>query len=101
MKRKRLRSITPSTNGGSDTSHGGDDALRSPLSKRIKTAAERSGASPLKEEVNADSDNDSVRSRASSRRASGDGEGDSEEESEDDFDLDDDFLASALEAELG
>ena len=44
-KRKRVRSATPSESG---------DGLRSPLAKRKKLAAERSGASKLKEAISAD-----------------------------------------------
>jgi len=50
-KRKRLRSLTPSEaglNGSADTE------LRSPLSKRKKLAADRSGLSRLKEAISAD-----------------------------------------------
>jgi RNA polymerase II subunit A-like phosphatase len=50
--RKRLRSSTPSEVRGVND-EGGDDALRSPLAKRKRLAAERSGASKLKQEVSA------------------------------------------------
>lgn len=47
ISRKRLRSLTPSESG----INGLTDAPRSPLAKRKKLAAERSGASKLKEEI--------------------------------------------------
>ena len=49
-KRKRLRSITPSEAGGASDS----DNLRSPLAKRKKLAADRSGTSKLKEAISAE-----------------------------------------------
>lgn len=51
-RRKRLRSLTPSEvglNGSIDS-----DVLRSPLAKRKKLAADRSGTSKLKEAFTAD-----------------------------------------------
>ena len=50
-KRKRLRSVTPSDGGHAN---GNDQYLRSPLAKRKKLAAERSGFSRLKEGITAD-----------------------------------------------
>lgn len=51
LKRKRLRSVTPSDGGHAN---GNDKYLRSPLAKRKKLAAERSGFSRLKEGITAD-----------------------------------------------
>lgn len=61
-KRKRLRSITPLEVGaGSDS-----DGLHSPLAKRKRLAAERSGASKLKDSISA---NDLVEEDAKTRSA--------------------------------
>ena len=49
LKRKRLRSVTPSDGG-----HANGNDERSPLAKRKKLAAERSGFSRLKEGITAD-----------------------------------------------
>jgi len=51
LKRKRLRSVTPSDGGHAN---GNDEYLRSPLAKRKKLAADRSGFSRLKEGITAD-----------------------------------------------
>lgn len=101
-KRKRLRSRTPSEAGGSVN---GDDGLRSPLAKRKKLAAERAGASKLKEAVSADDleqdlvalpevEPDTVSAKSSTKGstkgsapatpARESGEGEEEEEDEDD-----------------
>ena len=113
MKRKRVRSLTPSdiaSLNGADA-----DVLRSPLAKRKKLAADRSGASRLKEAFTADQlrgrsrgreeDEESVRSRHSSPMNA---VGEEDEEDEDDEDdgssvamVEDDFLARELEAEWG
>jgi RNA polymerase II subunit A C-terminal domain phosphatase len=50
-KRKRLRSVTPLEVGAVN---GDLDSLRSPLAKRKRLAAERSGSSKLKEAITAD-----------------------------------------------
>ena len=111
-RRKRLRSLTPSERWNGDD----DDELRSPLSKRKRIAAERSGMSRLKESLTAGDENDEeeeddVAMRSSQvgtpRRASGD---ESDEDDEDD-DMDDssdsgdededDFLARELEEDWG
>lgn len=110
-KRKRLRSLTPSEAG----MNGNDDSLRSPLAKRKKISASRSGSSKLKEAISADDlqvDNDigsEKRQRVGNvpveRPSSneGDQQGDADEEDSDDeaVDIDDDFLARELEEELG
>ena len=104
MQRKRLRSLTPSEIG----INGNKDALRSPLAKRKKLAANRSGASKLKVSISA--------GELPSRTGSNDNansdipEEDNEEEAGVDEDegvdegyapFDDDFLAGALEEDWG
>ncbi|KAI0684753.1 hypothetical protein BC835DRAFT_1523744 [Cytidiella melzeri] len=105
-KRKRLRSITPSEAGGVN---GDSDILRSPLSKRKKLAADRSGASRLKEAITAD-DLVSQRSASRSKRStpvpskSGDEDDDmDEEDEEEDYEdeEEDDFLARELGEDWG
>ncbi len=114
LKRKRVRSITPSDTAsvnGADS-----DALRSPLAKRKKLALERSGASRLKEGITAeqlkttpkkgsDEDDDSTRSQRSSPLNGG---ADEDEDDDDGTDggseynmVEDDFLARELEEEWG
>ncbi|TFK56764.1 hypothetical protein OE88DRAFT_1670218 [Heliocybe sulcata] len=109
LKRKRLRSLTPSEIRG--LSNTDADNLRSPLAKRKKIAMARSGSSKLREAIHAEEleEKRSV-TNGSSRHASPaaaplpveaireEDEGDGEE---DDFDFDDDFLARDLEEELG
>jgi len=63
LKRKRLRSVTPSENGNADPQH---DALRSPLSKRKKLVSNRTGTSKLKEAFTADEIASSRQSRSRS-----------------------------------
>lgn len=87
--------------------------LRSPLAKRKKLAADRSGASRLKEAFTADElpqlGDDDTGSAAQSRRSSpvngSGGEagdyGEDYEGSEDEMDEEDDFLARELEEEWG
>ncbi|KZP28980.1 hypothetical protein FIBSPDRAFT_947374 [Athelia psychrophila] len=100
-KRKRLRSLTPSEiqiglNGGGD--------LRSPLAKRKKVAAERTGASRLKDSISA---GDLVDSKASTPEKlveadeDDDGEGQEDDDSITEGDMDDDFLADALGEDWG
>ncbi|KAF8140463.1 hypothetical protein EV363DRAFT_1501642 [Boletus edulis] len=67
LKRKRLRSITPSENGNPDAQQ---DALRSPLSKRKKFVSNRTGTSKLKEAFTADEIATSRQSRSRSRSRS-------------------------------
>lgn len=111
LKRKRLRSVTPSDVGqnGSSPSRN-DDILRSPLSKRKKLAAERTGYSKLKETISAgdlqdpsgDTDARTLGASKSSEEvgspASSDRNGDDMEEEDDE---EDDFLARELEEEWG
>ncbi|KAI0778754.1 hypothetical protein BD413DRAFT_660951 [Trametes elegans] len=110
-KRKRLRSLTPSEAGSINGA--GSDVLRSPLAKRKKLAADRSGASRLKEAFTAEElsrpDDDDAESASRSRRSTpvnaaaeeaGD-YGEDYEGSEDEMDEDDDFLARELEEEWG
>ncbi|KAL0575242.1 CTD phosphatase Fcp1 [Marasmius crinis-equi] len=113
VKRKRLRSLTPSEAGV----NGESDVLRSPLSKRKKLAADRTGFSRLKEAISAeDLHNENKSQDGSSDRGSGrntpvgrsprvktvddmdDGEDDGDDEDED---IEDDFLARELEEEWG
>ncbi|KAK7023823.1 RNA polymerase II subunit A C-terminal domain phosphatase [Favolaschia claudopus] len=113
-KRKRLRSVTP----GSEVLNGGHlkDALGSPLAKRKKVAAERTGYSKLKEAITAEevrsgkplpaADGSKQVEGRSSRPVSDDGmqeedEEDGDDEDGDDFNEADDFLARELESEWG
>ncbi|KAF8628253.1 hypothetical protein AX15_004028 [Amanita polypyramis BW_CC] len=112
MKRKRYRSVTPSEIGkglNGNVESADDDVLRSPLAKRKKLAAGRTGYSRLKEAITAeelgrtrDSEmGDGTTKRVSIPRAAevkeegGVDEKDEEEEDEDDF------LARELEEEWG
>ena len=109
--RKRLRSVTPSDLPVPVNGDNRDDSLRSPLAKRKKLAAERSGLSKLKEAISAD-DLDDPLARATRPRedktlshdgtavAEADDENDGGEEDDDD-DEEDDFLARELEEEWG
>ncbi|KAJ7103031.1 hypothetical protein B0H15DRAFT_810663 [Mycena belliarum] len=125
LKRKRLRSVTPSADG--TLGNGTRDVLRSPLAKRKKVAAERTGYSKLKEAISAEDVHGGGAGAGTQRQGSveGDGDGDSggqaqvsspgsrgsddgtqggEEEEDDDEgggDDDDDFLARELEEEWG
>ncbi|KAG5652920.1 hypothetical protein H0H81_003063 [Sphagnurus paluster] len=108
--RKRLRSVTPSdsgsTNGGRD-----DDVLRSPLSKRKKIAANRTGYSRLKEAICADDleteknglgvGNVVGNAQVNSLPRVEDAMEEDEEDEDDDEDEEDDFLARELEEEWG
>ncbi|KAI0673709.1 hypothetical protein C8Q78DRAFT_1076690 [Trametes maxima] len=113
-KRKRLRNLTPSEAGslnGADS-----DVLRSPLAKRKKLAADRSGASRLKEAFTAeelakagggdDDEGSTGRSRRSSpvngaSEEAGDYGEDYEGSDDDNMEEEDDFLARELEEEWG
>ncbi|KAJ7492115.1 hypothetical protein FB451DRAFT_1077957 [Mycena latifolia] len=123
LKRKRLRSVTPSADGVIGNGTTTRDALGSPLAKRKKVAAERTGYSKLKEAISADdiqSGDPAAGSGTPQRVDGGDGEaqvsspgsrasdeGMQGEEEEDDGeedgegDDDDDFLARELEEEWG
>ena len=104
-ERKRLRSVTPSEVGQVP------DELRSPLAKRKRVAAERSGMSKLKTAVSADEltpagDDDSPGNESSNpatpiqeNGSNASFEGD--DETEDGEEIDEDFLARELEEELG
>ncbi|KAH8119974.1 hypothetical protein DFH11DRAFT_1500359 [Phellopilus nigrolimitatus] len=105
-KRKRLRSVTPSDHGKVL------DALRSPLAKRKKVAADRTGMSRLKETVSVrdlETTNDDGSAEMNSSNpgtpVQENGSNGSIEEEEDGSDegeeIDDDFLARELEEELG
>jgi len=69
--RKRPRSLTPSDGGAYGNSE--DDLLRSPLAKRKKLAAERTGSSRLKQGITADDLASSDRDTASNASVSGPG----------------------------
>ncbi|EGO02585.1 hypothetical protein SERLA73DRAFT_102556 [Serpula lacrymans var. lacrymans S7.3] len=109
--RKRLRNTTPSDIGNEWTNQRHDDTLRSPLAKRKKVAAGRSGSSRLKEAISAeDLDDDpesAVSEHSGGNNSSGipqgifDGLREEEEEEEGDGDDEDDFLARELEEEWG
>lgn len=111
LKRKRLRSITPSDGGGVPSSSKIDEGLQSPLAKRKKLAAERTGYSRLKEGITADellatkdetgsngSRQPSPKSIAQENVDDQEDEGDDESEDEE---SEDDFLARELEEEWG
>lgn len=96
LNKKRLRSVTPSDGGG-----GTNDRLGSPLAKRKKLAAERTGYSRLKDSISA---NDLASEKANSgwpQPGEGMEEGDDEDEEEEDEEEEDDFLARELEEEWG
>lgn len=109
--RKRLRSVTPSESGSAP------DVLRSPLSKRKKVAAERSGMSKLKMAMSAteiggeaggaesEAGDESNPSSPVYENGSHESQGSYEEESSldegDGDEIDDDFLAKEMEEELG
>lgn len=102
MRRKRLRSLTPSEVGLNASD---DDLLRSPLSKRKKLAKDRQNASKLKESISREEFGKyalpTVPTVTSPR-----GEDEDEEDEEDDESIfgdddDDDFLARELEEEMG
>ncbi|KAJ6500358.1 hypothetical protein C8R45DRAFT_65616 [Mycena sanguinolenta] len=108
QKRKRMRSVTPGSADGVNGS-GTRDSLGSPLAKRKKVAAERTGASKLKEAITAkDLPSDDAQNAAEAQvpspgsQASSEvmQEGDDEDEDGDDDD-EDDFLARELEEEWG
>jgi len=108
MKRKRLRSMTPTEAG---INGGGYDAdvLRSPLAKRKKIAADRRNSSKLKEAISmdeladADADLDTAARPlpAPMFRNDEEDEMDQGDDEDDDGDDEDDFLARELEEELG
>jgi len=108
LSRKRLRSVTPSEipiNGNSKE----EDSLRSPLSKRKKLAADRTGYSKLKEAITADDLKEEVVLRSEAPSYGGvtekmpevDEDNDIDNEDEEDEEDEDDFLARELEEELG
>jgi len=116
-RRKRLRSLTPSEISNRAGSSGASDLLRSPLAKRKRLAAERSGASRLKEalsanDLHADADaKENIQedpsldaNRAGELLDEGDDEEEDGEDEESEFgagdDLEDDFLARELGEEL-
>lgn len=106
--------MTPSDGGGGPSSKT-NEGLQSPLAKRKRLAAERTGYSRLKEGITADDllattkdETASNGSRQSSPKIIAhenmddqEGEGDDEEEEEEEEDEEDDFLARELEEEWG
>jgi len=116
-RRKRLRSLTPSEVGLNGRV--ASDVLRSPLAKRKKLAADRSGNSKLKEAFTADelakrgtpttSEQDGTESEPAQKGSSpaerDEDDTDDSDDSDDDnntpMDDDDDFLARELEEEWG
>lgn len=99
MRRKRLRSLTPSEAGLNPSD---DDLLRSPLSKRKKLAKERQNASRLKESIISPEEfGRYARPTVPSPREEDEQDGDEEDESIFGDDDDDDFLARELEEEMG
>lgn len=99
MRRKRLRSLTPSEAGLNSS---GDDLLRSPLSKRKKLAKDRQNASKLKESIISQEEF----GRYALPTVPSPREEDEEDEEEDEGSIfgdedEDDFLARELEEEMG
>ncbi|TFK41987.1 hypothetical protein BDQ12DRAFT_677487 [Crucibulum laeve] len=107
FKRKRLRSLTPSSDSLNGSIAVNDDTLRSPLAKRKKLAAERFGDSRMKEAITADdlgpkAGSSSQPSSRPTSEANGSTYGDEDEEEDEEGDEDeDDFLARELEEEWG
>lgn len=98
MRRKRLRSLTPSEAGLNSSD---DDLLRSPLSKRKKLAKARLSASKLKESISPEEFDQYALPTVASHREEDEEEGDDEDESIFGDDDDDDFLARELAEEMG
>lgn len=94
IKRKRLRSLTPSEAGLNASD---EELLRSPLSKRKKLAKDRQNASKLKETIY--SEEFPLPTVATRRGEDEDDDGDDESMFGDDDE--DDFLARELEEEMG
>lgn len=97
LRLKRIRSVTPQSEGVEV-----DDLLRSPLAKRKKMAADRSGTSGLKNSISANdlpSQEDIVPSIPEVDMDDPKSADETEEEDDDDDDDDDDFLARGLEDE--
>ena len=110
-----MRSLTPSERWNTEE----DDELRSPLSKRKKIAAERSGTSKLKETLIAADDGDDNEDNppanpsqpGTPRTMGGNDDEDDEDDDDDDDEMDgttdgevddeDDFLARELEEDWG
>lgn len=103
LRRKRLRSLTPSE----ISVNGNKDALRSPLAKRKKLAADRTGSSKLKVSISAGDlhsqigSNDNTKSYIPEENNREDAGVDGDEIDEGYAPFDDDFLAGALEEDWG
>lgn len=95
IKRKRLRSLTPSEAG---LNAGDEPLLRSPLSKRKKLAKDRLNASKLKESIYPQ---EFPLPTVASPRGEDDEDEDGDDESMFGGDDEDDFLARELEEEMG
>ncbi|KAI9460489.1 hypothetical protein BJY52DRAFT_1118068 [Lactarius psammicola] len=95
IKRKRLRSLTPSEAG---LNASGEELLRSPLSKRKKLAKDRQNASRLKESIYPE---EFPLPTVASRRGEDDDDDGDDDESMFGDDDEDDFLARELEEEMG
>lgn len=100
MRRKRLRSLTPSEAG---LNSGDDNLLRSPLSKRKKLAKDRQNASRLKESIISPEEFGHRYALPTVPSPREEDEEDRDEEDESIFgdDDEDDFLARELEEEMG
>ena len=96
MRRKRLRSLTPSEAGLNISD---EELLRSPLSKRKKLVKDRQNASKLKESMTPQEF--PLPTMASPRGDDGDDDDDGDDESMFSDDDEDDFLARELEEEMG
>jgi RNA polymerase II subunit A-like phosphatase len=96
MRRKRLRSLTPSEAGLNISD---EELLRSPLSKRKKLAKDRLNASKLKESIYPQEV--PLPTMASPRGDDDDDDGNGDDDSMFSDDEEDDFLARELEEEMG
>ncbi|KAF8260723.1 hypothetical protein EI94DRAFT_1747641 [Lactarius quietus] len=96
IRRKRLRSLTPSEAGLNVSD---EELLRSPLSKRKKLAKDRQNASKLKESIYPQEF--PLPTMASPRGDDDNDDDNSDDESMFSDDDDDDFLARELEEEMG
>lgn len=98
MRRKRLRSLTPSEAGLNSSD---DNLLRSPLSKRKKLAKDRQNASKLKESISPEEFGRYALPTVPSPLEEDEEDGDKEDESIFGDEDEDDFLARELEEEMG
>ncbi|KAF8640572.1 hypothetical protein AX17_000234 [Amanita inopinata Kibby_2008] len=118
LKRKRYRSITPSEGrrGKRMNGSGNEDGLGSPLAKRKRLAAERTGYSRLKVAITADDLEQGRESEAEDamskkvkmprtvereEKGGEEGDGDGDDEGAEEEEEEDDFLARELEEDWG